>query len=405
MALYYYEAFSKDGKKIKGQLDAVSRERARDVLLGRNLYIITLEIAHDVMRGLPWYKRLGQKRADLKDKILFTKQLSVLLKSGVPLLQSLELLVEQFDGQMKSIIITIKDDVKEGRSFADGLKKYPSVFDNTYIQLVRAGEATGKLETILDRLAGFLERQDELNKKIRSALRGPLIELSVLGVVVVFLIGFVVPKLIGVFKSQGKALPLPTTILLFISDFVTNHYILLLLIILGSAALFFYAKRRPAGQLFLDKLKLRIPIVSYFTKIGAVAQFSRTLGMLLESGVNLSDALDIVSTIIDNKVLTTVLMNAKDKIIKEGRITQYLRETNMFPPIAIYLLKTGEQSGELAHMLLIVAENYEADLSDYSDSLTSKLKPFMTIFMAALVGFVVISVMLPIIKMSDIVGI
>lgn len=405
MALYYYQAFSKDGKKVKGQVDASSFQHAKELITQRDLFIISIELSSDTAKGLPWYKKIIQKKADLKDRILFTKQLAVLLKSGVPILQSLELLVEQFEGQMKSIIIDVKDGVKEGKSLADGLKKYPKVFDNTYVQLIRAGEATGKLETILDRLSTFLERQDELRKKVKSALRGPLIELSVLGVVASGLIVGVVPKLVGVFKSQGKALPLPTVILLAISDFVLNHYIILALLIALAVGSFVYLKSTEWGQLFLDKVKLKMPIVSYFTQMGAVAQFCRTLGMLLESGVNLSDALDIVSTIIDNKVLTTVLIKAKDKIIKEGKITQYLSETKIFPPMAIYLLKTGEQSGELAHMLLVVAQNYEADLSEYSDSLSSKLKPFMTITMALLIGFVVLSIMLPIINMSQLVGV
>lgn len=405
MALYYYQALSKDGKKLKGQIDASSLQNARELVSKRGLFLVSIDIAIDITKGLPWYKKILQKKVSLKDKILFTKQLSVLLKSGIPLLQSLELLIDQLEGQLKSILINVKDGVKNGKSLADGLSRYPKVFDNIYVQLVRAGEATGKLETILDRLTTYLERREEIQKKVKGALSYPMIQLSVVLVVVTFLMAFVVPRLVGTFKSQGQELPLPTRILLGISDFITGHYIILLILIIMLIATFIYMKSQPWGQLFLDKLKLKLPLIKYFTKMGAVVQFCRTLGMLLESGVNLSDALDIVSKIINNKVLTTAIVAAKDKIIKEGKITQYLSETGLFPPVAIYLIRTGEQSGELDQMLLVVANNYEDELSDFSDGLAAKLNPIMLIVMALVVGFVVISIALPIMNMSKLAGI
>lgn len=405
MALYAYQAFSKDGKKTKGQIDASSLQQARDLLSKRGFYITSLELAFEGKASSGWYKKLFEKKVTLKEKILFTKQLSVLLNSGIPLLQALELLVDQFEGQLRSILINVKDNVKEGKSLAEGLSKYPKTFDTIYVQLVRAGEATGKLEPILDRLSTNLERSEELQKKIKGALSYPIIQLCVILGVVGFLLAFVVPKLTGLFASQGQALPLPTRILLAISNFVTGHYIILLIIIILLVSGFIYLKSQPWGQLFLDKLKLKLPLIKYFTKTSAVVQFSTTLGMLLESGVNLSQALDIVSNIISNKVLTHTLMTARDKIIKEGKIAQYLSETDIFPKVAIYLLKTGEESGELGKMLLVVGSNYETELSDLADSLTEKLTPIMMIAMALIVGFVVISIALPIMNMSSLAGV
>jgi type II secretory pathway component PulF len=404
MALYFYQGFSKEGKRVKGQIDASSISQIKEQLSKRGIFISSIDLVSDITATMPWYKRLFQKKVTLKDKILFTKQLAVLLKSGIPLMQSLELLMDQFEGQMRSIIISLKDGIKEGQSLADGLKQYPKIFDNIYVQLVRAGEATGKLEVILVRLTTYMERRAEIQKKVRGALSYPMIQLGIVTLVVIFLLNFVVPRLVGIFKKQGSALPGPTQFMLSISDFLQNHYILLGIFFVLIISGFIYIRSQEWGKFYIDKIKLKLPLIKYFTRMSAVVQFSRTLGMLLESGVNLSEALDIVCKIINNRVLAATLIQAKDKIIKEGKITQYLKDTNIFPSIAIYLLRTGEQSGELAQMLLVVAENYEEELSELTDSLAAKIEPIMMIVMAVVVGFIVISIALPITQMGSIVG-
>lgn len=399
MALYSYQAYAKDGKKITGTLDAQSQEVALQQISKQGLYPISIQLAKDQSKVTLW-SRLAQRGITLKDKILFTKQLAVLLKSGVPLLQSLELLIEQFEGRLKTIIIAIKDGIKEGKSFADGLSKYPKVFDTIYVQLVRAGEASGKLETILERLVDYMERRAELTKKVKNALSYPLIQLGIVVLIVIALLTFVIPTLTQTFKAQGNKLPVTTQFLITLSDFIRNYYITLIIGIIVLIVIYNYWSRTPSGARTIDKIKLKIPIVSFFTRMGAVVQFSRTLGMLLESGVNLSEALDIVVKIVDNRILKDALSKARDNIIKQGKIAEYLRQTGIFPPIAIYLLKTGEESGQLDFMLLTVAKNYETDLSDYSDALASKLEPIMLLVMAVVVGFVVLSIVQPMMQMT-----
>jgi len=401
MAQYVYKAISKDGKTQKGHMDASSLSNAGEQLAKKGLYVVNIYLAEESGEGRSWYKKIFERKVSPKDKILFTKQLAVLLKSGVPLLQALELLIEQFEGKMRSVLISLKDGIKEGKSLADGLKKFPKIFDNIYIQLVRAGEATGKLEIILERLTAYIERQQEIRKKIKKALSYPLIQLSIVTLVVVFLLAFVVPKISQIFKQRGGELPAPTRILLAASNFLKDHYILISLFLIGVIMLFRYWKSTPKGSKTYDQIKLRLPLIGYFTKIRAVVQFSRTLGMLLESGVNLSEALDIVVNIIDNKVLADTLMEARDKIIKQGKIAQYLKQTEIFPPIAIYLINTGEQSGELDFMLLTVAQNYEEELFELTESLTAKIEPLMMLVMAVVVGFIVISMALPLVKMNE----
>lgn len=403
MALYFYQAFSRDGKKVSGTLDAPTELAVRDAIQKMGLYPIKIESAREGVGGT-WLQRVGQffaRSVSLKDKILFTKQLAVLLKSGVPLLQALELLIEQFEGRLRSILIDIKDGIKEGQSLADGLKKYPKTFDNIYIQLVRAGEATGKLEVILDRLTSYLERQEEVRRKVRSALQYPLIQLAIIGLVVVALLTFVVPQLAQTFESQGRELPFTTRILMGTSNFITSYWWLLIILTIVAFIAFRYWASTSSGAYTLDRLKLRLPIIKFFSRMGAVAQFSRTLGMLVESGVNLSQSLDIVVNVIDNKVLAASLEQAKDKIIKQGRIAEFLKQTGIFPPIAIYLIKTGEESGKLDYMLLTVAENYEKELADYAESLSTLLEPVMLVVMGIIVGFIVLSVMQPIMQQAE----
>ncbi len=401
MALFSYQAISKAGKKVSGTLDAPSQGSARELLQKQGFFPIEVIPAHKMANSEGFFKDLLGGTVSLKEKIMFTKQLAVLLRSGIPLLQALELLADQFEGRMHRIIVTVKDGLKEGQSLADGLKQYPRVFENIYVQLVRSGEASGKLEVILDRLTQYLERREELNQKVSSALRGPLLNLAMIFGVTIILVGFVVPKLAATFESQGASLPGTTQFLMAISDLLVNHYMFLIILVSVLVASFSYWKSTPSGSLTLDKIKLKLPIISTFARVGAIVQFSRTLGMLIEGGVNLPEALDIVVSIVDNQVLKQSLKEAREKIIKQGQMSQYLKQTGIFPPMATYLINTGEQTGRLDAMLLVVGENYEKELSDYSDSLSALINPFMTILMAVVVGFIVLSIMQPMSNLSQ----
>jgi len=401
MALYFYEALSKEGKKVKGTLDSPTATNVKDQLTKQGLYPIKIELAGETAR-LSWFQRIFTRGISVKEKILFTKQLAILLKSGVPLLQAIELLIEHFQGRLKAALIEIKDEIKQGTSLADALNKYPSAFDVTYVQLVRAGEASGNLETILERLTHMLERQQETSKRISDAMRGPIIQLFVAAGVVTAMLTFVVPQMAENFAGQGRELPAPTRMLLTISDLITSHYIILLLVLIAIVGIFNYWRSTKSGKRILDTLKLKLPGIRYYAKTSAVVRFCQTLGMLLESGVNLAESLDIVVKIVDNQVLADVLQEARDKIIKQGKISQYLKQTGIFPPLAIYLIKTGEESGKLDVMLLTVADNYEKELTEVVDSMVAALQPVLLIIMAVIVGFIVMAIALPIMQMGDV---
>jgi type II secretory pathway component PulF len=404
MPLYRYDSLNRRGVRVAGTIDAPTMQAAKEVLQGQGLLPTSIEEMSVEGTGFS-FMGLFERPVDPKMVIVFTKQLSVLLKSAVPLLQALELLVEQFDGKFRRIVINVKDGVKAGESFANQLSKYPKVFSNVYTQLVRAGEASGKLDIILLRLSEELERSEETRKRVKKAMAYPMFLLSFAVLIVIGLLTMLVPRLRSVFESTGKELPAMTQFLLSMSDFTIANLWTIVIVSIALGFAFAYWRKTPQGKYKLDQLCLRLPIISYFSRTKAVVQFSKTLGMLLESGVNLSEALDIVCNVVDNKLLTERLMLARDNIIKEGKIAKYLKETAIFPNIASYMISTGEQSGKLAQMLITVGQDYDAELQEIADGLTAKINPIMIVIIAGIVGFIIVSIFLPIMSMADVVQI
>lgn len=404
MPLYKYDSFNRRGGRITGTIDAASQQAAKELLRGQGLMPVSIYELSSERVGFS-LASLFEAGVDTKSKVNFTKQLSILLRSGVPLLQAIELMAEQFDGQLHRILVDVKDNLKAGESFGVSLEKYPRVFSHVYTQLVKAGEASGKLEMILDRLTSYLEKAEETRKKIKKAMSGPIGQLLMVFGIVGAVLAFLVPRFKDIFSEAGKELPLPTQILIFFSDALLNHWFLLGII--GAAGFFgfSYWKSTPQGRYKVDELLLKIPLISYFSKTKAVVQFSKTLGMLLESGVNLSEALDIVCNIVDNGVLTSQLKLARDKIIKEGKIAKYLKETGIFPSIASYMISTGEQSGKLAEMLLTVGNDYDLELSERTEKLTDMVSPIMQLVLLIVVGFVIAAIFMPIMEMGNIAGV
>lgn len=406
MPLYQYESYSRRGNKVTGTVDATSLQMAKEILQGQGLLPVNIKEVQAIEGQTGFsFKSLFEKKIDSRSTILFTKQLSVLLKSSVPLLQAIELLTEQFEGAFRRILIRIKDGLKSGQPLAKELSRYPKIFTNVYVQLVRAGEASGKLDLILLRLTDYLEKAEETRKNVKKAMSYPIIVISFAMLVVVGLLVGLVPKLKDMFEQMGKELPLPTRILIGLSDFFVNNFILLCIGLILSIIFFMYWKSTPSGKYKFDSILLRFPLTAYFSKTRAVVQFCKTLGMLLESGVNLSEALDIVCNIVDNAVLAKQLNQARDKIIKEGKISKYLRETGIFPNIAIYMISTGEQSGKLGEMLTTVGNDYDKELAELTEGLTAKINPIMTVVMGVIIVFIMASIFLPIMSMTDLAGI
>jgi len=405
MALYTYRALTREGKRASGVLEAASLQEVRERLVRMQLLPVEIIPAKqaEATSWWEWIKRSVSARVSLQDTIFFTKQLAVLLRAGVPLLDALELLMEQTEKGLRKIVVDLKDSVKEGRSFADALSDFPHIFNTTYVQLVRAGEASGRLEIILERLVEQMERSYELRKKVQAAMRLPLIQLGIVLMVVVVLLTQVVPQIQSVFQEQGGTLPLSSRILIALSNFMVDYYLWLLAGIIACGALFYAWKSSESGARLWDWSLLHMPIFGYFVRMRAIVEFCSTLGMLVEAGVNLSEALKIVSRVIDNRIIVDTLQAASEKIVKQGKITVYLKETGVFPPVALYLIKTGEESGQLAQMLLTVARTYDAELREAADGLAARLNPLMIVVMGGVVGFIVLAIGGPIMKMTEVI--
>lgn len=406
MPLYYYESFTRAGKKVTGTIDAPSPQGAKEMLQGQGLMPTAIRQAQGAHAAGGFSLRsLFQKRVEEKDIIALTKQLAVLLRSGVPLVQSLEMMTEQFEQPLSGMLMTITEGVKGGASLAHQLAAFPHVFSNVYVQLVKAGEASGKLEVILQRLVDYMTRAAETQKKVKKALSKPMMMLGVVGLVVTLMLGLVVPRMSEIFTKTGKELPGATKFLLTISNFLTQYYLLLI----GGLILLIVGYKKWAatesGARILDEWTLKVPMFAYFSKTKAVVQFCQTLGMLIESGVNLAEALDIVCNIVENKVLTQKLQNARDNIIKEGKIARYLKETGLFPKMASYMISTGEESGKLAEMLLSVGRDYDTELLEITESLTAKIDPIMNVVIGGIVLFIVAAIFMPIMQMGDMSGV
>ena len=394
MPLYRYIALDKSGKKISATLDANSKQHLKDVLRGQGLIMASCELAQSTHQP-SLLEKFFKPKVNPKDVFLFSRQLSILINAKLPLLKSIELLTDQFEGTFKQLLIDIKDDLKGGLSFGASLEKHPNAFPIFYTQLVHAGELSGNLELVLERLTKYLERSLKSGEKISGAMIYPLILLVIaLGVFIAALI-YVIPAMGEMFQQMGGELPALTQILVDLSDFIMSYWLALIIGITTCSLSFTAWKNTKSGSFYFDKLLLKLPIISNYSKTKAVVQFSKTLGILLESNANLPESLTIVSNIIDNKVLVEALHTARENIIKEGKIAKYLSETKIFPPIAIYMIQTGEESGDLAKMLTIVGTDYEAELDAMVDGAIEMINPAMMIFLGFIVLWLMMAIILP----------
>lgn len=404
MAFFIYQAFSKDGKKITGKIEAVTIQNVREELYSKGLYPVSVILESSENSKNNIFGNFFEQKMPLKDKIFFTKQLSLLLKSGIALAESLNLMIDQSPKYMRPMITKMRDDLKEGTPFATILSNYSNNFPPLYIQLVKAGEASGQMEKVLLRLAAFLDEEDKFNKAVSGAMRGPLIQLALIFVVAIGLLTLIVPRIATVFSSMGGELPSITKGVLALSDALLNNYIMIGSILLTIILLYISWANSKSGKLLIDTVKLKIPIVKYITRVEAVVQFSQTLGLLIESGVNITEALDIVVQIVNNQVLIEALKKARDNIVKQGKVKEYLQKTNLFSAVDIHLIGTGEQTGALDVMLNQVGNYNQDDLQEFASSLTALLNPISMVILAGVVGTIIFAIMAPLMNMSSMMG-
>lgn len=404
MPVYEYRGLSAEGKKIRGIIDAASPRIARTKLRAMQIFPVDLReelqrlhIAEDPLTKL-------FQRVRPQDVSIITRQLSTLLEAGTPLVSALDAIIEQTDNHaLKKVIAQVREEIKEGRSFADALEKHRKVFSDLYVNMIRAGEESGALEGVLMRLADFTENQIRLKNRIRAALAYPLFMTIIGAGVMIFLLTFVIPQVTQVFQEMGQTLPLPTRILMAVSSLFSGYWWAILLgFILVMVGIRKYLQS-PKGALRWDGVKLRLPLFGGIILRGAVARFARTLATLLQGGLPILNSLEIVKTVVNNQLLAQAIEETKVEVREGGDIASPLKRSGFFPAIVTHMIATGEASGNLEEMLAKVADAYEAEVETKVTALTSILEPVIILAMGLVVGFIVISILLPIFEMNQLV--
>jgi general secretion pathway protein F len=407
MSVFEYVALDEKGRERKGFVDAPGVSVARQQLREDGIYPVEIHQAREKKSSV-WSGMLEVgflQKVSAKEVSIFTRQLSTLLGAGIPLVPSFSVLLAQTKNPLlQKILAQIRADLNEGKSLTAGMENFPRVFPPFYINMVKAGEASGTINLVLERLADFSESQQALLSKIRSALAYPLIMLLVGSLVIFLLMTFVVPKITGIFTDMKQTLPLITVILIAVSNFLKSFWWLIFLLIMACIAAFKYLTAgTEAGHRFWDSVRLKAPVWGSVNLKIAIARFSRTLATLLQSGVPLLAAMEIVRNVVNNIVIgETIERAAKD--VEEGQsLAAPLTASGLFPPMVTEMIAVGEQSGSLEKMLNRIAVAYETEAQSDIMVMTSLLEPLMILAMGLIVGFIVVSILLPIFEMNQLV--
>jgi len=416
MPIYEYKGLDPAGGAKTGIIDADTPREARSRLRDQNVLVTDL-ILSDVsaaaaepdakgkVRVRSPFQRIFRFEKRLKggDALpIYTRQLATLLKAGIPLAQSLGALIEQVEHKdIEAILRDIREQVVRGKSFGEALALHPRLFDELYVNMVKAGEASGNLDAVLVRMADYRARQQKITGKVKTALIYPAIMMVVGSGVVIFLVNFVVPKLVNIAKARGTDLPWMTRLLDWTSHFLQANGVWILFVIFFGWILWRYVLLAQAHiRLWWDGLKLRIPVLGSLFKKQIVSRFAVTMSTLLRSGVTVLEALTIVKTVLNNKLMEGVLEDVRVRILEGADIATPLKKSGVFPPVVGYMVAVGEQTGQLEEMLERVAEAYEDEIDTSTSRALSVLEPVLIVLLAFVVGFIVLSVMLPILETS-----
>ncbi|MBZ0158462.1 MAG: type II secretion system F family protein [Alphaproteobacteria bacterium] len=351
-------------------------------------------------------KKVGGQKITDKDKVVFTRQFATMFTAGIPIVQGLDILAKQIDNKsLGAIIGQIKNDVETGITLADAMKKHPKVFDDLYVNLVAAGEAGGVLDGVLQRLAVYIEKSMKLKKKVKGAMIYPAIVISVAVLVIAIIMIFVIPIFAKMFGEMGAALPLPTRIVVAISNFLGGiGGAMLFAGIIGTIFGIRQYRKTEKGHKHTDKIMLKLPVMGDLLKKVAVARFTRTLGTLLNSGVPILDALEICARSSGNKIIEEVVFGVKSEVASGKTVAEPLSKAEVFPPMVVQMINVGESTGALDQMLVKIADFYDDEVDNAVANLTTMLEPMLMVFLGTTIGFIVVALYLPIFKMGEVVG-
>jgi general secretion pathway protein F len=407
MPVYEYTALDAKGRTTAGIIDAEGIQAARQKLRSSGKFPVSIHEAREAAakkarEGFSLGARLS--RVKPAEVAMITRQLATLIGAGFPLVSALDALLPQTNSLgLKRTLARLKDMIVEGNSFAHALARFPGIFPPIYVNMVRAGETSGTLEIVLERLAEITEKQQALSNRIQAALAYPIFMLFFGAVVLFVLLTYIVPTITSIFADMRQALPTPTRVLIALSGFLKQYWwaILALLAALTVAARRFRASA--AGRQYSDRVLLRLPLFGNLARKLAVARFSRTLGSLLENGVTVLVALEIVKNIVGNTQIARVIAQAAEEVGRGKTLWSALAEGKVFPMLAVQMIQVGEQSGELEKMLSKIADVFENEVETTILRLTAYLEPVMILVMGVLVGFIVLSICLPIFEMNQLI--
>lgn len=425
MPIFEWKGFDAEGKNTKGVIDADTERDARLRLRReQGVHVVNIREAGARERRKDKKTKPGKpakpsrltalleqargregaalSKSRLEEVSTFTRQLATLLKAGIPVTDALTALVEQAENRRQEMLFRdLRQSVSQGMPTADALARHPGYFDELYISMVRSGEAAGRLDEVLERLGSFIQKQARVRNKVQAALTYPIIMLVIGVLVVAVLLVFVVPKITKLLEARGQRLPLPTQILKGTSEFLVHYWWLLLGGMMLSIILFnlYYATTK--GRLKVDHLFLKLPAAGDLLRKQAVARFSQTLATLLRSGVPVVHCLEVVRTVLGNRVLENAIIDVREKVVEGADIATPFRESGVFPTLVSYMIAVGEQSGELDTMMEQIGESYDEEVEIATQKFTSLIEPILIVVLAVLVGFIVLSILWPVLLMSQ----
>ncbi|MGC9070264.1 MAG: type II secretion system F family protein [Elusimicrobiales bacterium] len=385
---------TKNNKIVEGEIEAESKEKAILNLKAKRLQVVDI---------VPVKRKLKKAKISSKDIAIFSRQLSTLVSSGVPIIQSLSILESQSENlNFAKVIRTIKKDIEGGLSISDAMAKHPKIFGELYVSMIRAGELGGVLDVILDRLSIYLESSQALKEKVKSAMIYPMVVGAIAIVITIFLVIYVIPIFKGIFEGFGTELPLITRAVIFVSDMLKRYLIFLVLAGFG----FYYILKRyistPKGRRRFDYIMLNLPIFGILLKKVAIAKFSRTLATLIKSGVPILQGLETVAKTSGNTIIEDIIMESMKSIKEGGKISEPLKKGGIFPEMVVQMISVGEETGNLDAMLFKIADFYDQEVETAVKGLTSMIEPLVMVFMGVVIGFIVIAMFIPMFEMGEI---
>ena len=398
MATYAYKAKTQEGKTIKGKLDSVTKRSALNELSQMNLTVYNVEPLNSVLyKDITIGSPLKQK-----DFVLFLRQFSTLMKAGLLLVESVDLLAQQTESKpLKEALEQISAEIKEGVAMSVAMKQYPKLFPDLLVQMIHTGEVSGQLEDVLDRMATYYEKQFRIKQKVSTALTYPIVIASFAMIITIFLLVFIVPIFGDMFASFGEELPAITRVVLGFSEFIQQYWFLFIIPIVILAFTFPQFKKHERTARILDEVSLKIPIIGPFIQKAVLARMTQTLSSLISSSVPILEAVEVTSNVVGNRVVKEVLDKSRSSLEKGESLAKPMEAHWVFPPLIIQMIRVGESSGALDEMLKRVADIYDREVEDASDKLQSLIEPVMIILLAGIVGFIVLSIVIPMFSLFE----